>query len=118
MLYFKHEIVSSTVLSLLSHLTALLLSTPLFFAVSCNFVMAESVVKVYRKSCLPPASGQAVFKPFAEHGPVRAPAATYLSQRKHESQATSISVELVHRFWGKSRSDSIHTLPIAFPTIT
>ena len=59
--------------------------------------MAESAVKVHGKCYLPPAappSGQAVFRPFVERGPVRAPAAMYLPQRKHESQATSVPIEV------------------------
>lgn len=95
--YFQHEAASSTVLSLLSDLTALLLFASLFFAVSFNFVMAESVVKVQGQCCLPPAAtagGQAIFRPFVECGPIRAPAATYLSQRKQGSQAASVPIEV------------------------
>ena len=59
--------------------------------------MAESVVKVQGQCILPPAAtagGQAVFRPFVERGPVRAPAATWLPQWKYESQAASVPFQV------------------------
>lgn len=81
---------------LLSDATAPLFLAPLLFAILCeiNFVMFESGV-TQGQYFMPPAAtagGQVIVRPFAERGPVRAPAATYLSQQKHESQATSVSI--------------------------
>ena len=83
---------------------------------------------------MPPAAtagGQAILRPFAERGPVRAPAAMYLPQKKHESQATSVSMgfedpsnprsgsrDPEKELFEQQHAHSSHTLPFNHSRVT
>ena len=95
--------------------------------------MVESIVEIQGKCFLPPAAiagGQAIFRPFAERGPVRAPPAKNPPERKNESQATSVPIGIEEPTNPRSgshdpekepfdqRSHSSHSLPYNHSRVT